>query len=125
VTDDGVGAEQLSGCRDGKVGLSDMHAVRVRHQGDVNAIVDDHGCLVRSGQPDGGGTKIAERTGCQVLGADLQELRTAVEERLGQVQRRPAGACRRVDVENGLERGDAHHTEMPSAMKATSSRGGV
>jgi hypothetical protein len=47
-------------------------------------------------------TQLEQRTGCEVLRADLDALGAAVEKRGQQVGGRPAGGRRRIDVENGL-----------------------
>jgi hypothetical protein len=38
-----------------------------------------------------------------MLGAQLNESCAAVEKRQDEIARRPAGGCRRIDVENGVE----------------------
>lgn len=80
-----AGAQEPAGRGRRQVVLSDVRPGGTGHERQVDTIVDDDAGAVRLGGADQGVAERKERRGRQVLSADLNEWRAAVEERLRQV----------------------------------------
>ena len=85
VSDAPTRTQKLTGGRWWQVVLSDVRSGGTGHERQVDTIVDDDAGAVRLGGADQGVAERKERRGRQMLGADLNEWRAAVEERLRQV----------------------------------------
>ena len=80
-----AGAQEPAGRGRRQVVLADVHARGAGHQRQVGAVVDDDAGAIRLGGADQGIAERKERRGPQLLGAELDKRRPAVEERPRQV----------------------------------------
>jgi hypothetical protein len=102
--DDRVRPQQASDGGWRQIVLSDVHTCRAGNPRDIDAVVDDDRGAIGRGDPDGRVAEVEQRSGLELLGADLDEGGAAVEERTQEIERCVAGACRGVDVDDGVKR---------------------
>ena len=95
--------------------LTEMHAGGAAQRGNIDAIVDDDEGIVCARRGDGGIAELDEWTRFDLLGANLQEGGTAIEEGAQEVERRPAGGRGRVDVDDGVKRTQRASRPLASA----------
>ena len=79
--DEGVGTQDATGQRDRRVVLADVHAVGPGLERQVGTVVQDEGHTVLVADGDGRAGSIQERSGLEVLVAQLHDVHPAVDAR--------------------------------------------
>src|SRR5437867_7363459 len=96
--DDCAVPEQFAGGGRSEIVLSNMNAGSSGQARNVDTVIDDDVCFVGSCEGGRRGAEIEEGTGRKLLGAELNQCRTAVEKRACEIERRPAGPFGRLDI---------------------------
>jgi hypothetical protein len=104
-SDHGVIADNRSNRARRQIFLPHVHPCGARQPRDVGAVVDDDARARGAREVDDGRGCVEEGGTGQVFRANLQKPCAAAEERAGQIDRRPAGPRRGIDVDDRVEPG--------------------
>ena len=105
-TAEGVGARDGEHVREGEIALAHVHAVRGRHRGDIGAVVDDDASAGIAAFRHGVANHAQQVGPAPGLLTDLQQACPAAQEGGCDLARIEASQAAKIDVNDGVERGE-------------------